>query len=63
MNLHNLEKVGEIQEQQMPPRPMNVCKQCGTVLSCGCQKLIASDGTEVCDECISAYEEKLNSVK
>lgn len=62
MNLHNLEKVSD---NIVPPTipPQNLCKQCGTILSCGCQRLLASDGTEVCDECITSYEDRLNSVK
>ncbi len=37
------------------------CPNCGTVLSCGCQRKIASDNTLCCDACLAAYEEKLKS--
>jgi len=36
------------------------CQNCNSALSCGCQKKIASDGTKVCANCISAYEKSIN---
>ena len=32
------------------------CKNCGTLITCGCQYQLASDGTHCCDDCIQAYE-------
>lgn len=39
------------------------CSNCGTVLSCGCQKRVASDGSLCCDGCIQSYEQKLIATK
>ena len=39
------------------------CSNCGTVLSCGCQKRVASDGSLGCDQCIQAYEQRLIATK
>lgn len=36
-----------------------VCNNCKTTLSCGCQQRTASDGKQVCSNCISSYENKL----
>lgn len=38
---------------------MQTCQNCGSQLSCGCQKRIATDGTNVCSSCIAQYEQKL----
>lgn len=38
---------------------MSNCQNCKATLSCGCQRRIASDGTAVCANCISAYEAPL----
>lgn len=35
------------------------CQNCGSRLSCGCQKKTASDGKQVCANCIDSYEQKL----
>ncbi len=35
------------------------CTHCNKVLSCGCQRRRASDGTQVCSTCVAAYEAKL----
>lgn len=32
------------------------CPNCDSQLSCGCQKRTASDGKEVCTNCMSFYE-------
>lgn len=32
------------------------CSNCAKILTCGCQKKIASDGTAVCSACIAQYE-------
>ena len=37
----------------------NVCSNCNTTLSCGCQRRTASDGKQVCSGCVNAYEVKL----
>tara|TARA_R100000278_G_scaffold103443_1_gene79852 strand:+ start:1327 stop:1473 length:147 start_codon:yes stop_codon:yes gene_type:complete len=39
------------------------CLNCGATLSCGCQKRTASDGRQVCNACINAYEAKLKQQK
>lgn len=38
---------------------MSACPNCGTPLSCGCQKKRASNGTFVCRSCITKYEKSL----
>jgi hypothetical protein len=35
------------------------CQNCGSKLSCGCQKRVASDGKEVCSTCAANYENQL----
>ena len=35
------------------------CQNCGSKLSCGCQKRIATDGKEVCGTCVTNYENQL----
>ena len=35
------------------------CQNCGSRLSCGCQKRTASDGKQCCSKCITAYQNKL----
>lgn len=59
MNLHYLTKLSEVETTINPEKTPNSCKNCGTVITCGCQRLVASDGVEVCDECVTLYEEKL----
>lgn len=39
------------------------CPNCGSALSCGCQKRVASDGAQVCTNCLSSYEIKIQSEK
>lgn len=39
------------------------CQNCGSKLSCGCQKRIATDGREVCSSCVTNYEGMLNAKK
>ncbi len=41
----------------------NICPNCQTTLSCGCQRQTASDGTMCCDQCIQTYEQKLIATK
>jgi transcription elongation factor Elf1 len=38
---------------------MSQCANCGNQLSCGCQRRTASNGTQVCSSCLSAYETSL----
>jgi hypothetical protein len=38
---------------------MSACLNCGTKLSCGCQKRTASDGKSVCGTCLAGYEANL----
>lgn len=37
---------------------MPLCPNCKSVLSCGCQKRTTSNGTEVCQNCLSEYEKQ-----
>lgn len=39
------------------------CPNCSHVITCGCQKRTASDGKQVCTNCLSSYEEKLKAKK
>jgi hypothetical protein len=38
---------------------MSVCGNCKAKLSCGCQRRKASDGTQVCSNCLTKYEGQL----
>jgi transcription elongation factor Elf1 len=40
---------------------MSTCPNCGSQLSCGCQKKKASNGTLVCKSCIFKYEQSIQS--
>jgi hypothetical protein len=40
---------------------MSACTNCGTKLSCGCQKRTASDGRAVCGTCLSGYEASIKN--
>lgn len=35
------------------------CTNCQSTLSCGCQQRIASDGKQVCANCLAAYEKRI----
>ena len=39
------------------------CPNCSAVITCGCQKRVASDGKQVCSSCAAAYEQKLRNLK
>lgn len=39
------------------------CSNCGTKLTCGCQKRSASDGKSTCSNCITSYENNLKILK
>jgi hypothetical protein len=34
------------------------CPNCGSAITCGCQRRTASDGTVCCANCITTYENK-----
>ena len=40
---------------------MSVCSNCKSKLSCGCQRRKASDGTQVCANCLTKYEAKIKA--
>jgi len=35
------------------------CTNCGHQITCGCQKRTASNGVEVCSNCVAHYEDRL----
>lgn len=39
------------------------CPNCNAKITCGCQKRIASDGKQVCTNCVALYEQKVKSAK
>ena len=39
------------------------CLNCGTKLSCGCQKRVATDGKNTCSICLPAYKTKVKAAK
>ena len=39
------------------------CTNCKTVLSCGCERVTASDGALCCNNCIQSYEQHLVAIK
>jgi hypothetical protein len=41
---------------------MNNCPNCQKEITCGCQKKLANDGTQVCTSCMDEYN-KLLGVK
>ncbi len=47
------------QDPIVQPKIPQSCPNCNTIITCGCQWVIASDGQKVCDECQDAYEQKL----
>lgn len=42
---------------------MTVCPNCKSNLSCSCKLKTASDGKQVCSNCIASYEGALKTVK
>ena len=40
---------------------MSTCPNCKKKLSCGCQKRKASNGREVCSNCLTSYEATFNN--
>jgi len=41
---------------------MSQCSNCKQNLSCGCQKRNASNGVQVCTNCLSSYESQIKNV-
>ena len=41
---------------------MSQCSNCNQKLSCGCQKRNASNGVQVCTNCLSSYESKIKII-
>ena len=39
------------------------CPNCSAVITCGCQKRVASNGAQVCSSCLQAYEQMLRNQK
>ena len=35
------------------------CPNCNAALTCGCQKKVASNGKQVCANCLAAYEKTI----
>ena len=41
---------------------MSQCSNCNQKLSCGCQKRNASNGVQVCTNCLSSYESQIKII-
>lgn len=41
---------------------MSQCLNCNKQLSCGCQRRNASNGVQVCSNCLSSYEAQIQVV-
>ena len=37
---------------------MSKCANCGTTLSCGCQKRVLPDGRQACSKCINSVRKQ-----
>jgi hypothetical protein len=42
---------------------MAQCNNCKTTLSCGCQNRTASNGVQVCSNCLAQYEQQIAALK
>lgn len=42
---------------------MRSCPNCGAQITCGCQDRTASDGKQVCTNCLAFYEQQLALIK
>lgn len=42
---------------------MAQCNNCKTTLSCGCQNRTASNGVQVCSNCLTQYEQQIAALK
>lgn len=66
MHTFNLIPVEESTASETPrivsPVTPKTCPNCETIITCGCQWALASDGVTVCDECLGDYEQKIKSV-
>ncbi len=40
---------------------MKVCNNCGSRLSCGCQRRTAKDGKACCSGCVAAYNVSMSN--
>lgn len=38
----------------------STCPNCGSKISCGCQRRTAKDGKQMCSNCIAEYEQSQN---
>jgi len=38
---------------------MSQCSNCNQTLTCGCQRRNASNGVQVCSNCLSSYESQI----
>lgn len=62
MPVFSLDKIEENDQNDQPIRPLvPKCPNCGTIISCGCQWVDASNGQKVCESCVSEYEKSINS--
>lgn len=41
---------------------MKLCTNCGAQITCGCQERTASNGVQVCSNCVALYEQSLIQV-
>jgi len=41
---------------------MSQCSNCNQTLTCGCQRRNASNGVQVCTNCLSSYESQIKVV-
>lgn len=41
---------------------MKLCTNCGAQITCGCQERTASNGVQVCSNCVALYEQTLIQV-
>jgi hypothetical protein len=42
---------------------MSKCLNCGSAITCSCQKVVAADGKTVCKNCVASYNQQLNIQK
>ena len=41
---------------------MSKCSNCGTRITCGCQKRVAKDGTSCCTKCVGQYNKSIQTL-
>ena len=41
---------------------MSQCSNCNQTLTCGCQRRNASNGVQVCTNCLSSYESQIKNI-